>query len=159
MVGDAGRPRLPTIVKARQGTLEKSRTSVREPAFPDGNVAAPAALSGPARVEYERLALLLADQGLFPATAENELAFGCWWYGQWVKAALAIETHGQVMMTEYGLKPNPGIRIAATAASHYFTMCGRFGLDPSTAGKVTARPKVQDQDELAQVREARRANR
>jgi P27 family predicted phage terminase small subunit len=146
-------------VKERQGTLEKSRTSEQEPRFPDGNKEAPANLTGPSSMEYERLARMLLAQGLFPATAESELAFGCWWYGQWCEAQLNIERYGQVMMTEYGLKPNPAIRIAATAASHYFTMCGRFGLDPASAGKVTARPKDQDADELAAKRRARRAAR
>jgi len=127
--------------------------------FPDGNREAPANLSGPASMEYERLARMLLDQGLFPATAESELAFGCWWYGRWCEAQLHIEAHGQVVMTEYGLKPNPSIRIAATAASNYFTMCQRFGLDPASAGKVTARPKTEGADELAKVRAARRAAR
>ena len=156
---DAGRPRLPTAVKAARGTLEESRTSPQEPRFPDGNKAAPANLTGPASMEYERLATMLLAQGLFPATAESELAFGCWWYGQWCEAQLHIEAHGQVMMTEYGLKPNPAVRIAATAASHYFTMCGRFGLDPASAGKVTARPKGEGADELARRRDERRASR
>ena len=159
MMPDAGRPRIPTAVKERQGTIERSRASAQEPTFPDGNDKAPPNLSGPASAEYVRLAKLLLAQGLFPATGESELAFGCWWYGQWCEAQLNIETHGQITMTDYGLKTNPAIRIAATAASHYFTMCGRFGLDPASAGKVTARPKAEDADELARKREARRAAR
>ena len=158
-MADAGRPRIPTAVKERQGTLEKSRVSAAEPTFPDGNKEAPANLTGPASMEYERLAGLLLAQGLFPATAESELAFGCWWYGQWCLAQLHIEAHGQVELTAFGWKPNPSVRIAATAASHYFTMCGRFGLDPASAGKVTARPKGEDADELTRKREARRAAR
>ncbi len=159
-MADAGRPRLPTAVKERQGTLERSRVSQSEPVFPPGNKEAPPNLSGPASMEYERLARMLLDQGLFPATAESELAFGCWWYGQWCEAQLNIEAHGQITMTDYGLKPNPAIRIAATAASHYFTMCGRFGLDPANAGKVTARPKTgADAATLEAKRAERRAAR
>lgn len=157
-MADAGRPRIPTAVKAARGTLELSRVK-NEPVFPDGNPVAPANLTGPARAEYERLARMLLEQGLFPASAEGELAFGCWWYGQWCESQLLIEAHGQLLATEYGLKTNPAIRIAATAASHYYTMCGRFGLDPSSAGKVTARPLAENEDEVARKRAERRATR
>lgn len=146
-------------MKKAQGTFEASRASTAEPTFPDGSLRAPETLTGPAKAEYERLAKLLIGQGLFPATGQGELATGCWWFGQWAEATRQIERYGQVVQTDYGLKANPALRIAATASGHYFTMCGRFGLDPASAGKVTARPKGEDADELARKRAERRAAR
>ncbi|MCC6961610.1 MAG: phage terminase small subunit P27 family [Dehalococcoidia bacterium] len=155
----AGRPRLPSAVKLARGTLRPSREASREPVYPPGSAAAPANLAGPARDEYERLAKLLLVQGLFPATAEGVLAFGCWWFGQWVEATRRIEEDGQIVMTEYGPKLNPAVRIASTAATLYSTMCSRFGLDPASAAKVDPRPPGVDADELERLRAARRAER
>lgn len=156
---NAGRPRLPSAVKLARGTLRPSRQASREPTYPPGSATAPAHLTGPARDEYERLAKLLLVQGLFPSTAEGVLAFGCWWFGQWVEAIWRIDEHGSVVATEHGSKLNPAVRIAEAASRHYAAMCSRFGLDPASIAKVDPRPPGVDADELERLRAARRAER
>lgn len=158
---DAGRPRKPTAVKERQGTLEQSRTSPAEPQWPQGDGKAPAILTGAALAEWERVVPLLISQGLFPAPAVSAVALGCWWYGQWVEAAAEIEKFGRTYQNQHGrMFANPAVAQAVQAANVYLTMCSRFGLDPASAGKVTARPATgADAETLEAKRAERRASR
>ena len=157
---DAGRHRIPTAVKERQGTLEASRTSQQEPVWPQGSADPPALLAGAALEEWGRVVPPLIAQGLFPIGAVGVIAMGCWAYGQWHEAAVDIAEFGRTYTSDNGRTyAHPAVAQAGQFSNLYFTMCGRFGLDPASAGKVTARPKGEDADELARKREARRAAR
>lgn len=170
---DAGRPRLTRAVKERQGTLEESRTSQSEPQWPQGDAKAPSMLAGAALVEWNRVVPDLIAQGLLPRPAVSTVALGCWWYGQWVEAAAEIEEFGRTYTTYTTYEKegrtytdrgrtyaNPAVAQAAQAANLYLTMCGRFGLDPASAGKVTARPQTGADAKTLEVKRAeRRASR
>lgn len=159
-MADAGRPRKPTAVKAAQGTLEKSRTSPAEPEWKPGSDKPPPWLSGAALNEWKRLVPLLLGQGLFPASAYSQVAGLCQQWGRWREAEDAMAQDGKVIETASGYQqPSPWIAIGAKAWDNYMTACGRFGLDPANASKVTARPPSTNDDELARRREERRAAR
>lgn len=159
-MADVGRPRKPTVVKEREGTLRADRVSEAEPEWPVGSVEPPKWLKGEGLAEWHRLVPLLVSQGLFPASAYSQVAGICRWWGKWMRAEEKLEG-GEVFTTEKGYQsPSPYVAMARDAWSNYMTACGRFGLDPASMGKVTARPpKSAGEDELARERAARRAAR
>ena len=159
-MADPGRPRLPTAVKRARGTLEESRTSQAEPQWPQGDTNPPVWLTDEALVEWKRLVPLLTAQGLFPVSAYHQVAGICQQWGRWREAEEHLAEEGKVITTKSGyMQPSPWIAIGQKSWSEYMSACGRFGLDPASSGKVTARPPGDDADELARRREERRAQR
>lgn len=160
-MAERGRPRLPTAVKERQGTLEASRTSPAEPEWRQFDETPPPTLDDAVAVDaWKRLVPEIIAQGLAPRVARDEMVALCNAWATYVRAGNELAMGGWVTVAESGYEsPRAWVAIRKNALSEYVTLCGRFGLDPASAGKVTAKPPKTGLDELAKAREQRRAAR
>lgn len=153
---------LPTAVKERQGTVEASRVSPSEPQWPQFDAKAPDSLDDATAVAlWDELAPELIAQGLAPKGAKGELVALCNSWATYVRAGKELaKPGGWVTKAQSGYEmPSVWVAVRKNALSEYAALCPRFGLDPASAGKVTARPPKTGEDELAKAREARRASR
>ena len=166
-MGARGPQPLPTAVKERRGTLERSRVSEAEPEWSQVDGEPPASLDGweltkdsDAVIAWKALVPDLINQGLAPRVSVGELVALCNSWATYLLAGRELAENGYVTTAQSGYEsPSAWVAIRKHSLAEYTALCARFGLDPASAGKVTARPKGNDVDELAKVRAERRASR
>lgn len=162
-MGERGPQPLPTVIKARRGTLEASRVSAAEPQWPaiDPKVRPAELVGNDAIAEWNRLVPLLLAQALAPQVGRGELIALCNSWGVYMSATRELaKPGGWVTKAQSGYEmPSAWVAIRKTALSEYTGLCARFGLDPASAGKVTAKPVNPSDNELERKRAERRAAR
>ena len=135
-----GRKPIPTSLKLLRGNPGKRPLHANEPTPPalDVNTPPPAWLDKPARVEWRRLAPLLAEAGLLTALDVDSLAAYCVAVVHWRSANAQIVRHGMVTKTPTGhLRPSPYLKISDRAFATMHALLGDFGMSPASRARVT----------------------
>lgn len=122
-----GHNRLPRAIKAKRGTLKRSREA--SPAAPD---------LPPGRVPDPPDDLYPAERVLWRTLAEQVEAIGCYTASDYSAFRLLVRMVALVDAGPGEMAPSAYARIAQTAVG----MLGRFGLDPASRGRVP-RPEAE----------------
>jgi P27 family predicted phage terminase small subunit len=97
-------------------------------------------LTGPARVEWRRLAPMLRRIGLFTEADREALTALCRAYGEWVGALEELDKTSAVIRAPSGYPvPNPWLS-AARAEKRMFKLMVEFGMTPSSRTRIDATP-------------------
>jgi P27 family predicted phage terminase small subunit len=115
-----GRKPVPTALRVIRGNPSKRPLLANEPPPPplDGKAAAPAWLDKQARLEWQRLAPLLAETGLLTVLDVDALAAYCVTVVEWRTATDEFTKRGIVVKSPTGhMRPSPYIVIRNRAES------------------------------------------
>lgn len=144
MAHAGGRPRKPTVLKEKQGTIRKDRTNALEPKYaivksiPDP----PDHFNDDSRVIYYEVGLELSNIGILAKISFSLFLRYCYLMGECMNAEREIEKKGRVFMHEGKLIVNPYIKVLAQYLGIARQLASDFGLTPTTSSKVMA-PKDQ----------------
>jgi len=118
---------------------------------------APKHLSKPARIEFERMAVLLYDNNLLTGFDVASLAAYAQLYGRWVDAEIELNkdrdkpdaiAKGLLVYTSHGhLIQNPLVGLANKAAADMVRYCVEFGMTPSSRTRIHAKPREEKKDD------------
>lgn len=150
-MGRRGPPPLPTAVKERRGTLEKSRQVSAEMPGPPGAPVMPAWLDEVGRAEWSFIVPKLAEAGVLSTLDASALGRYCAAHSLEVAATLAYQRDGVCVETPFGPKTHPMVKVAREARAQANLLGGKFGLSPSDRTRVSvpeAPKKDADEDFL-----------
>jgi P27 family predicted phage terminase small subunit len=151
----AGRPRKPTNLKLVTGTQRKDRENPAEPQFKAVLPDPPAWLPKDAKEEWKRLGPKLLEAGLISEESSATFSAYClaWARLKQAEKLLGDDPKSWYAETEQGtFQQHPIISIAAQLRKQVVDFAREFGLSPSSAGKVTAKPTEEAKDPLEALR-------
>ena len=134
-----GRKPVPTQLKLLRGNPGKRPISPREPA-PDAletETPPPAWLEAAAKKEWNRLAPLLAKNGLLSELDADALTAYCVTFAEWRRATAAARKQSTVMSANGFLMPSPYVAMARQALALMRSLMNDFGMTPSARARVT----------------------
>jgi P27 family predicted phage terminase small subunit len=140
----AGRPRKPTNLKIIEGTARADRINPDEPQYETEIPSCPAQLSAGAKAIWFRVAPELKEKGLIAKINRETFAAYCSYADRFLKAERMIRTEGEVIGTAFGPKTNPWVGISLKCGAQMRQFSELYGLTPSSAGKVNAKPKEKE---------------
>lgn len=144
----------PTAMLKLRGTYRKDRRSADEP-IPDGGMPErPKFLTGPAKIEWERLAPLLYEKGVLTTWDLAAFTMYCVELGEYVSLCRAIKKakDGKTdMQSRYTSKTSKGGECLAVLVQARFkalaacrSMATEFGLTPSSRTRIKTGDKQAD---------------
>ena len=138
-----GRPRKPTEIKRRQGTLRKSRLNKREPKLPPGAPPMPGHLDEVAQQEWRRLVAIALRARVLTEADRSIVEIAAAAYSTWRAARAVVQSEGMTYETTNTtggnvIKPRPEVAIESDAWRRYKSAVCELGFTPATRSKVQA---------------------
>ena len=134
-----GRKPVPTQLKLLRGNPGRRPISPHEPtpALVDAGQAPPAWLDRVAKVEWRRLAPLLAKNGLLSELDLDALAAYCVVFTAWRRAERQASRRAVVIGPNGFVMASPYVAMAARALATMRSLLNDFGMTPSARARVT----------------------
>ena len=134
-----GRKPKPTALKRAQGNPGKRALNHAEPQPPDGMPSCPVHLSDVAREEWDRVAQVLHDMGVFTVVDRAGLAAYCQAYGRWVEAEEKLAQGPALIKSPSGhVQQSPWMGIANKQLELMGRYMAEFGMTPASRTRVAA---------------------
>ena len=133
-----GRKPKPTALKLLEGTPGKRELNQFEPKPTDGLPICPDWLTDDAKEEWERLASVMNKMGILSEVDQSAFAVYCQTWARWKEAQEHITAEGSTYETEMGIKKNPWVAIANEWQAKLLSVCGEFGMTPSSRSRIVA---------------------
>ncbi len=133
-----GRKPKPTALKLLEGNPGKRELNQFEPKPTDGLPICPDWLTDDAKEEWERLASVMSKMGILSEVDQSAFAVYCQTWARWKEAQEHITAEGSTYVTENGVKKNPWVAIANEWQAKLLSVCGEFGLTPSSRSRIVA---------------------
>ena len=135
----AGRKPKPTAVKKLEGNPGKRKLNTKEPMPVRGVPDCPEWLLPEAKLEWNRLAVLMEQMGVLTEVDRAAFAAYCQSYARWQEAQEHIDSEGATYETENGMqRPNPWVAICNTEQRLMMQAASEFGLTPSARSRIVA---------------------
>lgn len=129
----------PTALRRMAGNSGKRGYNASEPLVPDGLPSCPDHLGTTARVEWERLALVLFDIGVLTMADRAALAAYCQCYGRWVEAEEKLQVSPLLLKTPSGyVQQSPWLSVANKQLELMGRYMAELGLTPASRSRVVA---------------------
>jgi P27 family predicted phage terminase small subunit len=138
----------PTSVKALRGNPGKRPLNDREPIAPNGVIACPQYLTGPARSEWFRLRPILEAMGTLKPVDRNILAAYCQAYGRYVDAEKVLKDKGPLYRTKSdNVITSPMLWVSNKAVEQMLKLGAELGIGAATRSRVQVEkePSLDDQ--------------
>ena len=153
-----GRPRKPTAIKDRQGTLQACRTNKSEPNLPPSLPAPPKGLDADVHAAYmahgrrllDMRVLTKADAGSLLAMAQ---AYVDWQSALRELAKFVAETGSAYYESGETIKAHPATVVRNEADKRYRNWAQSFGMTPSDRSKVSAIEDTGQKSAMAELLE------
>ena len=134
-----GRKPKPTALKRAQGNPGKRALNPAEPQPPEGLPSCPPHLSDVARQEWDRVAQVLHDMGVFTVVDRAGLAAYCQAYGRWVEAEEKLARGPALIKSPSGyVQQSPWMGIANKQLELMGRYMAEFGMTPASRTRVAA---------------------
>lgn len=133
-----GRKPKPTALKLLEGNPGKRELNQFEPKPTNGLPICPDWLTDDAKEEWERLASVMNKMGILSEVDQSAFAVYCQTWARWKEAQEHITAEGSTYETEAGVKKNPWVAIANEWQAKLLSVCGEFGLTPSSRSRIVA---------------------
>lgn len=159
----------PTANLKLHGTFRKDRRFEDEP-VPDGGMPErPTFLTGPAKKEWGRLALLLYEKGVLTTWDLTTFAQYCWHWGEWVSLGRAIKKakgDKKDLRTRYTATTSKGgecldvlVQAQFKALAACRSLATEFGLTPSSRTRIKIGEKKEENPFAKLAKQQRPAGR
>ena len=145
-----GRKPKPTVFKMLAGNPGKRPLNANE-AEPDPTMPeCPDTVQGEARLEWDRVSVLLHSCGLLSSIDRAALTVYCLAWGRMIDAERKLLEHGVVIMSpkQFPMQ-SPYLAIANKAREEMMRALSEFGMTPSSRTKVHAAPPEGKESERA----------
>jgi P27 family predicted phage terminase small subunit len=134
-----GRKPKPTALKLLEGNPGKRELNQFEPKPTDGLPICPEWLMEDAKEEWYRLAAVMNKMGILSEVDQSAFAVYCQTWARWKEAQEHIDNEGSTFETDSGqIKRNPWVAIANEWQAKLLSVCGEFGLTPSSRSRIVA---------------------
>ena len=134
-----GRKPKPTALKLLEGNPGKRELNQFEPKPTDGLPICPEWLMEDAKEEWYRLAAVMNKMGILSEVDQSAFAVYCQTWARWKEAQEHIDREGSTFETDSGqIKRNPWVAIANEWQAKLLSVCGEFGLTPSSRSRIVA---------------------
>ena len=134
-----GRKPKPTALKLLEGNPGKRELNQFEPKPTDGMPICPEWLMEDAKEEWYRLAAVMNKMGILSEVDQSAFAVYCQTWARWKEAQEHIDREGSTFETDSGqIKRNPWVAIANEWQAKLMSVCGEFGLTPSSRSRIVA---------------------
>ena len=134
-----GRKPKPTALKLLEGNPGKRELNQFEPKPTDGLPICPDWLMEDAKEEWYRLAAVMNKMGILSEVDQSAFAVYCQTWARWKEAQEHIDREGSTFETDSGqIKRNPWVAIANEWQAKLLSVCGEFGLTPSSRSRIVA---------------------
>lgn len=139
-----GRPPLPDAIKAKRGTLRKSRQhpTIETPAVQLLDVNAPARLKGKAKKIYERVVRQCFANGILAEIDADALSLYAWELAELIELQKRLKDEDYVVeeMTKNGVtvKLNPLVKVVQTKMAAVNAIGTQFGWSPLSRMRLKA---------------------
>jgi len=120
----------------------------REPIAPNGVIACPQYLTGPARAEWFRLRPVLDAMGTLKPVDRNILAAYCQAYGRYVEAEKVLKEKGPLYRTKSdNVITSPMLWVSNKAVEQMLKLGAELGIGAATRSRVQVEkePSLDDQ--------------
>jgi len=139
---------IPTEIKRRTGNPGKRPLNDREPIAPNGVIACPQSLTGPARSEWFRLRPILDAMGTLKPVDRNILAAYCQAFGRYVEAEKVLKEKGPLYRTKSdNVITSPMLWVSNKAVEQMLKLGAELGIGAATRSRVQVEkePSLDDQ--------------
>ena len=134
-----GRKPKPTALKLLEGNPGKRELNQFEPKPAGGLPICPDWLMEDAKEEWYRLAAVMNKMGILSEVDQSAFAVYCQTWARWKEAQEHIDREGSTFETDSGqIKRNPWVAIANEWQAKLLSVCGEFGLTPSSRSRIVA---------------------
>ena len=130
-------------MKVLEGNPGKRPLNEAEPTYAPGAGEPFAGLDDVGRAEWNRVSALLTASGVLTQADRGILTLYCEAWSRWVEAHQKLKITGKVLKSTRGLYQNPFLKIANAAADAIARYGSLLGLDPSSRGRIVAKPPAQ----------------
>lgn len=135
----AGRKPKPTALKTLEGNPGKRKMNMSEPIPAKGIPTCPEWLLPEAKVEWNRLAVVMDQMGVLTEVDRAAFAAYCQSYARWKEAQEHIDSSGSTFETEKGYQQQtPWVGIANTNQKLMLQAAAEFGMTPSAGSRIVA---------------------
>ena len=139
----------PTALKLMEGTQRPSRSKKDEPKPKKASIRAPSHLTGPAKKEWNRMAVKLHPLGLLTEIDVPGLELYCETYARWLDAKDKVTEKGTILVTTGGnLIQNPYLAVVNKAQDQMVKILAEFGMTPSSRTRVSAAKPDEDNADI-----------
>ncbi len=139
---------IPTEIKRKTGNPGRRPLNDREPIAPNGVIACPQYLTGPARAEWFRLRPVLDAMGTLKPVDRNILAAYCQAYGRYVEAEKVLKEKGPLYRTKSdNVITSPMLWVSNKAVEQMLKLGAELGIGAATRSRVQVEkePSLDDQ--------------
>jgi len=138
----------PTAIKKKLGNPGHQKLNDKEPVAPNGVIACPQYLTGPARSEWFRLRPILDKMGTLKPVDRNILAAYCQAYGRYVEAEKVLKEKGPLYRTKSdNVITSPMLWVSNKAVEQMLKLGSELGIGAATRSRVQVEkePTLDDQ--------------
>jgi P27 family predicted phage terminase small subunit len=138
----------PTAIKKKLGNPGHQKLNDKEPVAPNGVIACPQYLTGPARSEWFRLRPILDAMGTLKPVDRNILAAYCQAYGRYVEAEKVLREKGPLYRTKSdNVITSPMLWVSNKAVEQMLKLGAELGIGAATRSRVQVEkePTLDDQ--------------
>ena len=138
----------PTAIKKKLGNPGHQKLNDKEPVAPNGVIACPQYLVGPARSEWFRLRPILEKMGTLKPVDRNILAAYCQAYGRYVEAEKVLKEKGPLYRTKNdNVITSPMLWVSNRAVEQMLKLGAELGIGAATRSRVQVEkePSLDDQ--------------
>jgi P27 family predicted phage terminase small subunit len=138
----------PSEIKRKTGNPGHRKLNDREPIAPNGVIACPQYLTGPARSEWFRLRPILERMGTLKPVDRNILAAYCQAFGRYVEAEKVLKEKGPLYRTKSdNVITSPMLWVSNKAVEQMLKLGAELGIGAATRSRVQVEkePSLDDQ--------------
>ena len=138
----------PSEIKRKTGNPGHRKLNENEPIAPNGVIACPQYLTGPARTEWFRLRPILEKMGTLKPVDRNVLAAYCQAYGRFVEAEKVLKEKGPLYRTKSdNVITSPMLWVSNKAVEQMLKLGAELGIGAATRSRVQVEkePTLDDQ--------------
>jgi P27 family predicted phage terminase small subunit len=139
---------IPTSIRKLTGNPGHRKLNDREPIAPNGVIACPQYLTGPARSEWFRLRPILDKMGTLKPVDRNILAAYCQAFGRYVEAEKVLKEKGPLYRTKSdNVITSPMLWVSNKAVAQMLKLGAELGIGAATRSRVQVEkePTLDDQ--------------
>ncbi len=142
----------PTAIKKKLGNPGHQKLNDKEPVAPNGVIACPQYLVGPARSEWFRLRPILENMGTLKPVDRNVLAAYCLAYGRWVEAEKVIKQKGPLYRTKSdNVITSPMLWVSNKAVEQMLKLGAELGIGAATRSRVQVEKRDKGEDMIERI--------
>lgn len=143
---------IPTAIKKLTGNPGRRPLNDREPIAPNGVIACPQYLTGPARAEWFRLRPILDAMGTLKPVDRNILAAYCQAYGRYVEAEKVLKEKGPLYRTKNdNVITSPMLWVSNKAVEQMLKLGAELGIGAATRSRVQVEKEPSLDDQLERI--------